>query len=244
MGMFFALEGTDGSGKTTIRKHVFRVLREHGMDVLATTGNHWLVPEHTAVIAGARYNGERHPRAAVTRAYVADKEALCNELLRPHLRHRHVLSDRYVISDVVYHSVLFGTPPDVTYRAYAASTVLRPDAVFFIDTPPEAAARHLGERPASRHHPWDAQSTQRRIYDLLRDVALGDSYPELSAPVVRIDNSGPLQDTLDAVTEEVLTRIARTGAHTPDGGTVPSSGRRPPLAPSRSTPSTRSGPAE
>lgn len=208
MGIFFALEGTDGSGKTTIRKHLFRVLREHGEDVLATAGNHWLVPEHTAVIAGARYNGERHSAQAVTRAYVADKEALCDHLLRPHLRHRHVLCDRYVISDVVYHSVLFGTPPEVTYRAYAESTVLRPDVVFFVDTPPEAAARHLGQRPASRHHPWDERSTQRRIYDLLREVALGARFPELSAPVVRIDNSGSLQDTLEAVTEQVLARTS------------------------------------
>jgi dTMP kinase len=213
--LFIAIEGTDGSGKTTIRKHIYATLREQGLDVLSIQGQCWLIPAHTAVITRAKFHGVRYPADVLTAAAVGDKEALSDRILRPHLAWRHVVSDRYMLSDMVYHAALWGVPMEVTWRAFAASRVRRPDVFLYVDTPPELAWARVAARPATLRHPWDDAPTQARLYELFQRAL---RFPG-TGRVHRVDNSGALARTLDQLSAWLrgAIRLADTGCPAPGG---------------------------
>ncbi|WUI00403.1 thymidylate kinase [Spirillospora sp. NBC_00431] len=191
--MFIAIEGTDGCGKTTIRKHLHHTLRENGADVLTLQGQSWLNPRSTEVITNAKYHRMPYPAEVILSAMVEEKEAMSDRIVLPHRPWRYIISDRYTLSDVVYGAELWGIPVESTLRAFVDSRVVQPDLVLFIDTPVDIAWRRLNERPKANRHPWDVQQVQRRLYELFQDSL--ERYRAL-APVVRVDNSGVLADTL------------------------------------------------
>src|SRR5262249_4859354 len=104
---FLVIEGGDGAGKTTTRKHVHRYLRDHSHDVLSIQARSFHDPRHTAVITNARFHGEHHPPDEILSAHVGDREQLSDRILRPHLAWRHILCDRFTTSDIVYQSIMW-----------------------------------------------------------------------------------------------------------------------------------------
>src|SRR5918995_401954 len=115
MTRFVVFEGADGSGKTTLREHGLSRLRARNVDALTVPQVSWLDPCAAAVITASRFRQGaglyRPTQPAVTDAVVRDKEALTQRLVEPQLSRRHVLGDRHVASDLVYHDVLFGIDP-------------------------------------------------------------------------------------------------------------------------------------
>ncbi|WP_030378778.1 MULTISPECIES: dTMP kinase [unclassified Streptomyces] len=189
------LEGGDGAGKTSIRKHLYGAAQRADQEVLTVIQTSWLVPEHTEVITNARFHNRPLPRPRITAAYVGDKEAMTDRLIDPHLAERHVLGDRFVMSDMVYHQVLWDIPMDDTYQAYARSRVRFPDLTLFVDTAPETAVRRLMARGSDRRNRWDNLETQRRVHELFTHILYhSDRYPALGRIVV-VDNSGDLETT-------------------------------------------------
>jgi dTMP kinase len=201
--MFVVLEGGDGSGKTSIRKHLFQRLVESGAEALTLIQTSWLVPEHTEVITNARFHQRAYPQHEITAAYVGDKEATTRSFVEPHLPYRHLIGDRYVGSDMVYHRLLWGIPSDTTYEAYAASGVRFPDLTVFVDTDPETAYERLQTRGGDRRNRWDTLEAQKTLYTAFNDILFSGRYPRLG-PVVRIDNRGRPEDTRAIVDRDVL----------------------------------------
>jgi dTMP kinase len=197
-GLFLVIEGTDGSGKTSLRRHLFDRLRERNVEMLSLISFSWLVPRYTEIITNVKYLGARIPHQLVTEAYIGDKEALCREIIRPNLAYRHVTCDRYCISDIVYNSVMLGIDPRATYRGYCRSAVVRPHLTVFVDTPPDIAfERNIKRLKGStrNRHPWDVLERQKQIYALFNEIMFSDKYPWFQ-PVIRIDNSGDFDGTL------------------------------------------------
>jgi len=187
---FIALEGIDGAGKTTLRKHLFKAARRHGEETLNIMLFSWLIPEHTETITAVRFRGEERPAEEVVRAYVADKESLSDTIVRPHLEHRHVVSDRYIVSDMVYGEVHGGIAAERMYEAYCSSSILFPEVTVFLDTPPEIAYERM---KAADGCPYITLEQQREICEMFRRVLLGDSFPQLR-PVVRFENAGTREE--------------------------------------------------
>lgn len=199
---FIALEGPDGSGKTSIRKHIFARLQRASVGLLTIPQHGWLVPAASAVIVGAKYEGRQMPSSELLEAYLQDKLATADHLIRPHLPFRHVLADRYVVSDAVYNEVLWGVPHTETLERYMRARVLLPDLVVYLDTPTQIAfdrANLRRRRGTDTIHVWDTLPHQERLYDLFQQI-LG-RWP---SPVVRIDNSGSIDATLRSVDSEVI----------------------------------------
>jgi dTMP kinase len=205
---WIVLEGGDGAGKTSIRKHLYGAARQAGLEVLTVIQTSWLVPKHTEVITNARFHNHPYPRQEITAAYVGDKEAMTDKLITPHLTERHVVGDRFVMSDMVYHQVLWDIPTDDTYRAYARSRVRFPDLTLFIDTPPETAVERLMSRGTDRRNRWDNLETQRRVHSMFTHILdHRDRYSALGRIEV-IDNSSDLNKTLVDVDQIVLPLLA------------------------------------
>lgn len=203
---FIVLEGGDGSGKTSVRKHIFTRLRENNVVALSTIPVSWLIPECTEIITKAKYFAFNFPPQSILRAYVRDKEELTRRLLEPHLPWRPVICDRLVLSDIVYNELLYGIPTKESAEAYRASSVLEPDFMIFMDTPPEAAIARLDKRFHTQRHEWETFEKQKRIYATFSDV-LQQNPAGINAKVLRLDNSGGLEETLRQVDSLVIPEI-------------------------------------
>jgi thymidylate kinase len=195
---FIALEGIDGAGKTTLRKHLFAVAREHGVDLLNIVHLSWLRAEDAETITAVRFRRQPRPAVQVLRAYVADKESLAERIIRPHLQYRHVISDRYIASDMVYTEMDAGIAGDALYEAYCSGRVEWPDVVVFVDTPPEVACQRMqaaGEEPSLAYQQGRSQA--------FREILLGDRFPQLR-PVIHFQNAGDKEEGLRAFEQIML----------------------------------------
>ena len=148
MGTFIAFEGIDGAGKSTQIQRCVAWLESRGTTVV------------TCRDPGTTVVGERLRQLVVdgqgialgpeceTLVYMAARAQLVREVIRPSLERGHwVVSDRFLLSNVVYQGYGFGlaTQPLWQVGAFATGGCL-PDVSIVLDVDPEtAAARRVGE---------------------------------------------------------------------------------------------------
>ena len=150
-GRFIALEGIDGSGKSSQIARLADWLRSTGLDVTTCRD-----PGSTA--AGDAIRGillDRHDLHLAPTAemllYMAARAQLVADVVAPALaRGAWVVSDRYLLSNVVYQGHAGGLDPE-SVRAVgdAATGGLLPDLVLVLDVDAETAARRL-DRPLDK----------------------------------------------------------------------------------------------
>ncbi len=143
-GVFIALEGIDGSGKSTQARILADRLKQAGISVYGTM-------EPTQVLAGSlirqaltgRIQADHRVIAAL---FVADRlDHLLNEtngVCRKIEEGTSVIMDRYCFSSYAYQGVK--VPMDWLIQANAlCSQILRPDINLFIDTDPDTALARI-----------------------------------------------------------------------------------------------------
>lgn len=167
--MFIELEGIDGSGKTTVKQLIFHFLKENcQQEPLCALPQCWLNPDFTYVIVNAKYHWEIIEQERITTSYVQDKELLCQEIIKPNLNYRSVICDRYFISDMVYHNLLFNVPISKTWEAYYQSKILKPDLYIYIDTNPEIAYQRIISRNLDAVNPWETKEKLKKLHEFYR----------------------------------------------------------------------------
>lgn len=137
-GLFVVLEGTEGSGKSTLVLALAERMRQAGLDPLVVRE-----PGGTQAAEMARQallDPEHHvgPVAELF-FYLAARADLVQKLIRPALAEgRVVLSDRFAMSTEAYQMAGRGLPPDVVHPANrAAADGLVPDLTLILDLSPE-----------------------------------------------------------------------------------------------------------
>src|SRR4051794_16990299 len=181
-GRFFALDGPDGGGKTTQAARLAHWLREMGRDVVACR-------EPGGTPLGERLREillDRDAAPPALRAemllYMASRAQLVAEVIRPALdAGRIVVSDRYLLANVVYQGYAGGlTVEDVWRVGEAATGGLWPDLTLVLDVPPDVAQARVGA-------PRDRMEDQPQAYrERVRAgfLTAAGSYP---APIVVVD---------------------------------------------------------
>ena len=145
-GLFLSFDGLDGTGKSTQCRRLADRLRADGLGVTVCAD-----PGGTAV--GARLRelllfGREH--ALCTRAeallFMASRAQLVDEVIRPALaRGEVVLSDRFVLANVVYQGHAGGLDPaDLWAVGGFSSGGLMPRLTLVFDLPVDAAATRRG----------------------------------------------------------------------------------------------------
>ena len=185
--LFFSFDGIDGAGKST-QLALFRDwLRQLGHDVLVCRdpGTTQLGEAVRDILLGATY---RIDYRAEMLLYMACRAQLVQEVIRPALSAgKTVISDRYILANVVYQGSAGGIAPDDIWQVGKVATeALLPDLTFVLDLSPTTAIRRL---------PAEKDRMEQRGTDYFRAVRHGfleqaQRFPER---VVVIDASAEVE---------------------------------------------------
>jgi dTMP kinase len=150
-GGFLVLEGIDGAGKSSQVAPLADWLRSLGREVV-TCRDPGATPTGDAIRAILLDRRDlRLDAIAEMLLYMAARAQLVSEVIRPALaRGAWVLSDRYLLANVVYQGHAGGIDPDVVRRVGDVATGgLGPDLVLLLDIDLATAARRMN-RPLDR----------------------------------------------------------------------------------------------
>ena len=142
-GFFVALEGSDGSGKSTVFKAIKDRYAESGrgpgnMEIVFTREpGGTLIGEDIRDIILDKENKEMSLRTEAL-LYAASRAQHVDEKIRPALEEgKLVISDRYMLSSLAYQGAGRGLGLDKVYRLnYWATGGLMPDLTIFLDVDP------------------------------------------------------------------------------------------------------------
>ena len=196
---FIVLEGIDGAGKSSQVEPLLAWLRGCGRTVTTCRD-----PGATAVgdsirsILLDRDDLQLAPTAEML-LYMAARAQLVSEVIRPSLhRGEWVVSDRYLLANVVYQGHAGGLDPDTIWQVGAVATGgLEPDLVLLLDVDLDTAARRLAR-------PLDKLENRGDEYrGRLRAGYLAESArrPDRIAVVDATGNPATVQDNLRAAIE-------------------------------------------
>ncbi len=174
-GIFVALEGGEGAGKSTQIQLLAAWLADRGYEVVVTR-------EPGATPAGERIRAllldpttelDEHAEALL---YAADRAEHAARVVRPALaRGTVVLSDRYIDSSVAYQGYGRGLDPDVVSRISRWATgELVPDLSVLLDLPVAAARQRLLARGGTDRLESEADAFHERVRSGFRRVAAAD----------------------------------------------------------------------
>jgi dTMP kinase len=173
--MFFSFDGIDGVGKSTQARLLAAWLREQGRQVVECRD-----PGSTAV--GEKVRGilldtrSTISLRAEALLYMAARAQMVEEIIRPALQAgKVVVSDRYLLSNVVYQGHAGGLDVDLLWRLGEIATAgVRPDLTFVLDLDLAAAAARLN-RQLDRMEQKGRDYRERLRQGFLAETARTDS---------------------------------------------------------------------
>ncbi|MFJ1707181.1 dTMP kinase [Kitasatospora sp. NPDC088346] len=209
---FIVIEGLDGSGKTTLRKGLYRLLEDlYGVTPLAVLTTNWLDPYVAADLAEGKYTPTPTNRDRYLAALAADKRATVEILITPSLPVRPVIADRWLLSELAFFHVKHGQDPQLTYAELAAEIDPVPDLTLILDAATSTSMERAASRAAgdSVREDWDVDHVQTTVRDTYRAITADPAgFPKIG-PTLRIDASqsraAVLADAWTALLERGLT---------------------------------------
>jgi len=195
-GRLLALEGLDGSGKSTQAAALAEVLRAEGHDPLLTR-------EPTEGPYGRRIRSMARSGQAVApeeelRWFVADRRAHVAEVIQPGLAAgRLVITDRYYLSTVAYQGARGLDPGELLSQSEAEFPL--PDLVLLLEIDPELGLQRVSQRGGVAETVFERRQFLEQVEANFRALDL----PYL----VRIDARGPEQAVHRAVLDCVRQRL-------------------------------------
>lgn len=142
-GRFIVLEGSDGSGKSTIAHRIGKYFSERGRDIEFTREpGGTLISEKIRELILDRNHIEMDYRTEAL-LYAAARAQLVSEKIIPWLKSgKVVISERYVYSSLVYQGLGRGLGIDEVKKINDFATAkIKPDLVILLDVDPEKALK-------------------------------------------------------------------------------------------------------
>lgn len=184
MPIFFSFDGIDGGGKSTQLKLFCEWLAENGVDsvVCRDPGSTALGEQVREILLASDESTPIAPRCEML-LYMAARAQLVDEVIRPVLASgRTVVSDRYLLANVVYQGHAGGLPVEAVRRVGAVAVDgITPDCTFLLDIEPDVALQRLGRRLDRIENRGDAYRERLRNGFLVEAAEMGDSIHVIDA---------------------------------------------------------------
>jgi dTMP kinase len=205
-GLFLSLDGPDGGGKTTQAARLAAWLRARGHDVVACRD-----PGGTAL--GERLRAILQDRAtgAEMLLFMASRAQLVAEVIRPALEAgRVVVSDRYLLANLVYQGDAGGLPKaEIACVGDAATGGLLPDLTILLDVAPRVARARVGPaRDRIEDRPEEYHARVRDGFLRAAAAARAVGYPFYPATIVAIDAEADPDTVFERICSEVERALA------------------------------------
>jgi dTMP kinase len=205
-GVFISLDGLDGTGKTTQGQRLVAALRAVGHEVCACAdpGGTPLGAKLRELLLDARQTGSSTRAEALL--FMASRAELVQQIIRPALeRGDIVVSDRFVLANVVYQGHAGGLrPADVWSAADFSTGGLRPTRTIVLDLPTEAAAHRRG-RTADRMEAKGLAFLERVRAGFLAEAAADPS-------TIAVIDATPAADAVHAaILDDVMMHLRQRG---------------------------------
>jgi len=176
-GVFIALEGGDGSGKTTIAAWLAEAARESGREVVLSRepGGTALGEQIRKLLLGQQ-SGSIRPETEVL-LFTAGRAQHVGEVIRPALaRGAMVISDRFTASTIAYQCGGRGLPIEPVMATQLLATAgLEPDLTLLLDVPADVAAIRREIRPGAPNHlDRERHAFHDRVRAAYRSLAAAD----------------------------------------------------------------------
>ncbi|WP_031036409.1 dTMP kinase [Streptomyces sp. NRRL F-5650] len=170
---FIVVEGLDGTGKTTLRKGLFRLFEGlFRVTPLAVLTTNFLNPDVALDLVEGKYQPTGENRDRYLAALAADKKATAERLITPCLPARPVIADRWLLSELAFFMVKHDRAPKETYAQLTEQLNLVPDLTLVLDITPEIAMERAADRSGDATRPdWDVMEVQARVREVYQSVA-------------------------------------------------------------------------
>lgn len=214
-GCFIVIEGIDGSGKSEQFQRLTRRLKRRGYRLVATREPTKVYPVGRLIERVLREE-EQVSEEALALLFAADRADHTERRIKPALEEGAVVvSDRYVHSSLAYQSRGMAKELSIDWIREINRFALEPDAVVFLDVPPEVGQARLsnGQVRIKDHSYFESLGQQERIREVYLEVLnLGES-PLGSEKVVisqacgtkvfRVDGSLPVDEVEKVVWKQM-----------------------------------------
>lgn len=161
--MLITFEGIDGSGKTTLIKHVGEYLKSKNLNTLIT------YEPFDKDIRNLIKSGNYLPKAELA-LFMADRVQHIEQVIFPALKENIiVLCDRFIDSTIAYQFGGNGISPDVIKAMYKLLNYpIYPERTYYLDIPVSEAMFRISNRYSKEYDKYDYQS-----YEFYQNIQVG-----------------------------------------------------------------------
>lgn len=206
--MFITIEGTEGSGKTTVAKELAKLLKENGHDVV-----HTREPGGTPISESIRNvildrNHTTMDGRTEALLYAASRRQHLVEKIWPALKEgKVVLCDRFLDSSLAYQGYARGLGYDevLNINLFATENTY-PDLTLFFVIKPEDGLQRIAKNKNREVNRLDLEKLpfHQKVYDAFMELT--KKFPER---FVIIDASKTLPEVIDDAYNAIVSRMAK-----------------------------------
>ena len=206
--MFITIEGTEGSGKTTVAKELAKLLKENGHDVVHTRepGGTPISESIRNVILDRSHTAMDGRTEALL--YAASRRQHLVEKIWPALKEgKVVLCDRFLDSSLAYQGYARGLGYDevLNINLFATENTY-PDLTLFFVIKPEDGLQRIAKNKHREVNRLDLEKLpfHQKVYDAFMELTR--KFPER---FVIIDASKTLPEVIDDAYNAIISRMAK-----------------------------------
>lgn len=207
-GLFIALEGPDGSGKSTISRLIGDYFNEKGIDHIVTREpGGTLIGENIRRLILDTENIEMCPETEAL-LYAASRGQHVHEVIHPALKKgKLVLCDRFVLSSLAYQGVgrELGIKEVKAINDFAIKDVY-PDLILFFHIDPEVTLSRKTQKLGGDRLEQEGNDFHNRVYNGYMELL--KMYPK---NIRIVDASKPIPEVLAQSIEEIEKLISKEG---------------------------------